>query len=62
MTPAMLHILALASEGLSKKQIAAERRTSESTVKHQCWYMFQVLGADNMAHAVALALRRGIIK
>lgn len=60
-TPALRHILALAAEGLSKKQIAAERGTTESTVKHQFMDLFDRLGADNTAHAVALGIRKRLI-
>lgn len=54
-------VLQLSADGLSTKQIASELSLSESTVKTYLRTLFEKLGAEHRAHAVALALRSRLI-
>lgn len=53
-----LHLIA---EGLSNKEIAAVMVITELTAKSHVHKILRKLGAQNRAHAVALAIRRGWI-
>jgi DNA-binding NarL/FixJ family response regulator len=54
-------ILKLVARGFSNKRIADEQEVSASTVKNHVASLMAKLGADDRAHAVTLALERGII-
>lgn len=54
-------ILRLSSQGYSYRNIAEELHLSEKTIKTTACYMFARMGADNIIHAVALAVRKGLI-
>lgn len=50
------------AEGLSNKQIARALGITERTVKFHLTSIFNRLGAENRAQAVALALQQGLVK
>jgi DNA-binding NarL/FixJ family response regulator len=54
-------VLRLVAAGLSNKQIAATLAISERTVKFHVTAIFNKLGAENRAQAVALAAERGLL-
>jgi len=54
-------VLRLVAEGLPNKQIAQSLAISERTVKFHLTSLFNKLGADNRAQAVALAVQRGLL-
>lgn len=54
-------VLKLAAAGGSNKQIARELAISEQTVKGHMSNAFGKLGASDRAHAVAMAVQRGVI-
>lgn len=54
-------ILQLIAVGKSNKMIASELGTAEQTVKNQITLLKAKLGAGNRAHAVALAMKEGLI-
>jgi len=56
-----LGVLRLIAAGLSNRQIAATLSISERTVKFHVTALFNKLGADNRAQAVALAAERGLL-
>lgn len=55
-------VLQLVADGMSTKQAARELDISESTVKTYLRTLFEKLGAEHRAHAVALAIRHRIIE
>lgn len=54
-------VLRLVADGLSSKQIARQLSITERTVKFHIASILSKLGADNRAHAVAEATRRGLL-
>jgi DNA-binding NarL/FixJ family response regulator len=54
-------VLRLVAAGLSNRQIAHTLAISERTVKFHVTAIFNKLGADNRAQAVALAAERGLL-
>lgn len=54
-------VLRLVAAGLSNRQIAETLAISERTVKFHVTAIFNKLGADNRAQAVALAAARGLL-
>jgi DNA-binding NarL/FixJ family response regulator len=54
-------VLRLVAAGLSNRQIAETLSISERTVKFHVTAIFNKLGADNRAQAVALAAARGLL-
>lgn len=54
-------VLRLVSDGQSNKEIARVLAITERTVKYHVASIFNKLGADNRAQAVALAGRRGLL-
>lgn len=61
LTPRELAVLRLVAVGQSNRQIASSFGISERTVKFHVTAIFNKLGADNRAQAVALAGRRGLL-
>jgi DNA-binding NarL/FixJ family response regulator len=55
-------VLRLIAEGLSNKQISRSLGITERTVKFHVTSIFNKLGADNRAQAVALAIQQGLVK
>jgi DNA-binding NarL/FixJ family response regulator len=54
-------VLRLVAAGQSNRQIAETLSISERTVKFHVTSLFNKLGADNRAQAVAIAAQRGIL-
>jgi DNA-binding CsgD family transcriptional regulator len=61
MTKRELEVLQLVADGLLNKQIARKLWVSEETVKFHLDGIFTKLDVRNRAHAVAVAIRRGLI-
>lgn len=55
-------VLELLADGHSTRQIAETLVLGEETVKSHLTHIYQKLGARDRVHAVALALRRGIVR
>jgi DNA-binding NarL/FixJ family response regulator len=55
-------VLGLVAGGLSNKQIARSLGITERTVKFHVTSIFNKLGADNRAQAVAMAIQQGLVK
>ena len=62
LTPRETEILRMVAEGHSSKQIAHALAIAEPTVKFHIRSLFNKLGADNRAQAVALALQQGLLQ
>jgi len=62
LTSAELHILRLASRGLSVQQTANTRGTVRETAKAQRRNLYAELGAHDLPHAIRLAYEFGILK
>jgi DNA-binding NarL/FixJ family response regulator len=56
-----LEVLELISEGYSNKQIANKLWLSVETVKSHVGALLKKLGANSRTHAVAIALREGLL-
>jgi DNA-binding NarL/FixJ family response regulator len=56
-----LGVLRLVAAGMSNRQIADTLKISERTVKFHVTAIFNKLGADNRAQAVAIAAERGLL-
>ena len=61
LSPRERGVLRLVATGLSNKQIAQALGISERTVKFHVTAIFNKLGAENRAQAVALAAERGLL-
>ncbi len=61
LTPRELEVLALIREGSRNKQVARRLGISETTVNFHVRNLVQKLGANDRTHAVALAIRRGLL-
>ncbi|MCZ7663084.1 MAG: response regulator transcription factor [Thermoleophilia bacterium] len=57
-----LRVLQLVAEGLTNKEIAQELFLSADTVKSHLETIFRKLGVSHRAHAVAVAMRTGMLK
>ena len=57
-----LQILKQLCAGKSNKEIAQKLYISESTVKHHVKSVFKKLGAVSRAHAIAIGVKRGLIR
>jgi DNA-binding NarL/FixJ family response regulator len=61
LTSREIDVLKLISTGRTTHQISGELEISPKTVENHKQRTFRKLGVQNQAHAVALALRRGIL-
>ena len=61
LTPAEMAMLRLLARGLNNKEISEELKISDHTVATRLESILSRLGARNRTHAVAIALRRGIL-
>ena len=61
LTPRELEVLGLIREGCRNKQIADRLSISETTVNFHIKNLVEKLGANDRAHAVAIAIRRGLL-
>ena len=62
LTARELEVLALAAEGLSTRELAARLFVSEATVKTHLHHAFTKLGAENRQAAIAIAVKRGLVR
>lgn len=56
-----LHVLSLIASGATNEEIAKETHWSERTVKRKLEEISEKLGARNRAHAVAIAIKEGLV-
>jgi DNA-binding NarL/FixJ family response regulator len=61
LTTRELEVLGLIREGLRNKQIAGRLSVSETTVNFHIKNLVQKLSANDRTHAVAIAIRRGLL-
>ena len=61
LTPREVEVLSLVARGLGNKEIADMLGTAAGTVKAHVQSILSKLGAKDRTHAVAIALRRGIL-
>jgi DNA-binding NarL/FixJ family response regulator len=61
LTPAEVRVLRLIAAGNANKEIAAQLKLSEETVKGQVRNILSKLAAKDRTHAVMIGLKRGII-
>lgn len=61
LSPREQEVLQLVAQGLSDKQIAQQVIVSRSTVHYHMTSIFNKLGVDSRAHAVAVAAQRGLL-
>lgn len=61
LTARELEVLGLIREGLRNKQIGARLAISETTVNFHIKNLVQKIGANDRAHAVVIAMRRGLL-
>ncbi len=62
LSPRQRELLPLLAAGLTYVQIARQLHISIGTVKGHCTKLYRKLGANCAAHAVAIALRDGLIE
>jgi len=62
LSPREIDVLRLIGEGNANKQIADKLSIGETTVKNHISNILSKLGANDRAHAVTIALQRGIIE
>lgn len=62
LTPRELAVLELAASGLSNRELARALQVSEATVKTHLHHAFTKLQVDNRQAAVALAIKRGLVR
>ena len=61
LTPREVDVLRLVAKGNANKEIAAQLSLTEETVKSHVRNILAKLGANDRTHAVAIAVKRGII-
>jgi DNA-binding NarL/FixJ family response regulator len=61
LSPRELDVLSLIREGCRNKEIAGRLAISETTVSFHIRNLVEKLGANDRAHAVAIAIRRGLL-
>jgi two-component system, NarL family, response regulator len=57
-----IRILRLMAEGYSNREIGAELKVTEATIKYHVSEILPKLGANDRTHAVVIAIRRGILQ
>jgi len=62
LTPAEIRVLRLIAHGSANKEIAAQLRLSEETIKGQVRNILSKLGAKDRTHAAMIGFKRGIIE
>lgn len=62
LTKRQIEILNLVKLGKANKNIASVLFIAEQTVKHHMTHIQMALGAANRAHAVYIAIKKGIIE
>ena len=62
LSPAEVRVLRLIADGNSNEDIAVKLSVTQGAVKNQVRRILSKLGANDRAHAAAIALRRGIIE
>ena len=62
LTPREMATLRLMADGKSNKEIAAELRIAERTVKTHLGHLFEKLGVASRTEAVKVATRRGLVR
>ncbi|WP_449281939.1 response regulator [Leucobacter sp.] len=62
LTARELEVLELAASGLSNRDLARRLLVSEATVKTHLHHAFTKLGAENRQAAIAIAIKRGLIR
>jgi DNA-binding NarL/FixJ family response regulator len=62
LTPKETQVLRLIAAGNANKQIAAQLSITEETVKSRVKNILSKLGANDRTHAVAIAIKRGIVE
>lgn len=62
LTQRELEVLGAVARGLSNAQVGAELFITEATVKTHLLRVFAKLGVDDRAHAVMVAVRRGLLR
>lgn len=62
LTPQEYRVLCLMAEGLDRREIAWKMELGSETVKTHQRSLYKKLGANNRTHAVAIAVRQGIIR
>lgn len=62
LTARQVEILQLATEGKTNKEIAADLKITEGTVKVQMHHIFRKLGASNRTEAVTRGMQRGLVR
>jgi len=62
LTPGEVEVLRLIAAGNANKQIAAQLRISEETVKGRVKNILSKLGANDRTHAAMIGMKRGIIQ
>ena len=61
LSPREAEVLRLVAQGFSNKEIARTLRITERTVKYHVTSIYNKLGAENRAQAVALASQHGLL-
>jgi DNA-binding NarL/FixJ family response regulator len=61
LTPRELDVLDLIRDGRKNKQIARRLSIAETTVNFHIHNLVRKLGANDRTHAVAIAIRRGLL-
>jgi DNA-binding CsgD family transcriptional regulator len=61
LTPYEVRVLAMFAAGHTYPSIAADRGVAVATVQTQAKFIRAKLGANNTTHAVAIAIRKGVI-
>ena len=61
LTPREAEVISLLSEGFSSRQVAEQLFVSENTIEYHRKQILRRLGARNNVHAVAIAIKRGLM-
>lgn len=61
-TARQVRILELVAEGMTNAQIGERMKVSTSIVTRELKLLYRLIGANDRAHAVLLALRAGVLR